>query len=167
MSASLTAALVPGRPPSDEIIQAVTRLEAELERQLALREAADRAVARTRDRHEDAYERLLLRCRSLEEEKVGWTDANLRSIHDRECLEREHAAAMVRQLEDLSQTFDRRSSIVEEDHRTALEHVEREHANALARQALDLSQAFDMRASLVAQDHRTALERIESELAAA
>lgn len=90
------AALVPVTSSSDETAQVVTRLEAELQRQIALREVADRMVARARDNHEEAFERLLLRCRFLEDEKVKWTDDSQRTIGD---LKREHAEDLTRRLE--------------------------------------------------------------------
>ena len=99
MSDSSMAALGPEGHAGDGDAETVARLAADLDREIALREAAVRARARARDEHEDAYERLLLRCRSLEADKVRWADAGFRSVEDLELLKHDHARALARQSE--------------------------------------------------------------------
>ena len=128
MSDSAMAALEPEAHAGDDAIGTVARLEADLNREIALREAAVRARALARDEHEDAYEHLLLRCRSLEAEKVRWADAGFRSVEDVELLKQDHARALARQSDDLSKTFEQVSERVELKHRSEVEQAARDLA---------------------------------------
>ena len=56
------------------------RLEAALDRETALREAAQRRAERLAQDHEDAYERLLVRCRALEGEALLWSEEKARFL---------------------------------------------------------------------------------------
>lgn len=128
MSDSAMAALEPEAHAGDDAVGTVARLEADLNREIALREAAVRARALARDEHEDAYEHLLLRCRSLEAEKVRWADAGFRSVEDVELLKQDHARALARQSDDLSRTFEQVSERVELKHRFEVEQAARDLA---------------------------------------
>ena len=128
MSDSSMAGLEPEGHAGDDDAETVARLAADLDREIALREAAVRARARARDEHEDAYERLLLRCRSLEADKVRWADAGFRSVEDVELLKNDHARALARQSDELSKTFERASEGVELKQRSEIERLSRDLA---------------------------------------
>lgn len=59
---------------SDRTELPAARPDAALDRETALREAAQRRAERLAQDHEDAYERLLVRCRALEGEALLWSE---------------------------------------------------------------------------------------------
>lgn len=128
MKGSLSATLVPGVPASQEVVEAIERLEEELSHQTTLREAADRAAARARDDREDAFERLVVRCASLEDEAARWADADRRDTADLRRIEREHSEMLARRSDELSLSFKQQLEDVERGNRESIERLERQAA---------------------------------------
>ena len=136
MPASLTPGLVLGEAVTDETLLAVATLEADLERQTSLREALGRRIERARHDHEDDYERILMRCRQLEDGEIRRVDATARAFEIRIAelqariadLEQDHRDALERQLRESAQATADRLAEAERRHHAAV--AEREQALA-------------------------------------
>ena len=133
---------------TDETLLAVATLEADLERQTSLREALGRRIERARHDHEDDYERILMRCRQLEDGEIRRVDATARAFEIRVAelqariadLEQDHRDALECQLRESAQATADRLAEAERRHHAAV--AEREQA--LARSHAAEAYAFEI-----------------------
>ncbi len=173
MPAPVIPGLILGKAVTDHILLAVAALEAELERQTSLREDLGRGIERARHDHEDAFERLLRRCRELEDVEVRRVEAaraseiRLAALDQdhRDALEgqhRESARAIADRLEEAEHrhhaAIAAREGALLRSHGLAIEELTRSHRAAAEAQALAIAEAEDRADSLRGQ-----LARAETE----
>ena len=126
----------------------LARLEAALDRETALREAAQRRAERLAQDHEDAYERLLVRCRALEGEVLAGSG-------ERALVLARQAAAEAR-IVDLEARLSAAEALREER--------ERAHRATLERQSRTLTEAHEAERRRLSADHDAALSAAEDRL---
>ncbi len=125
-----------GTALTDAARDTASTLEAALERETARREAAQRDAERARQNHEDAYERLLTRCRQLQDEKLRWSeDARRGGLAAAEAgakAEQEHRDAMARQALAFEQERARAEQALQRAHLDERTRLAADHDRAIA-----------------------------------
>lgn len=147
---------------SDRTELPAARPDAALDRETALREAAQRRAERLAQDHEDAYERLLMRCRALEAEALLWSEEKARFLvrqgaaGDRTAELEASLAELEASLAACEARLARAAALGEERERADRDRMERQIQAIAAAHEADLSR--------LAAEHDAALSAAEDRL---